>query len=92
MFGSSLMIAPVYTENAKGRAVYIPEEMEEIRCTKEKGLISGMPEKRLLEKGMHYIPCKPEEIVFFKKKNHTIAVSKSAMNTANLDMKNLEKW
>ena len=92
MFGSSLMIAPVYTENAKGRAVYIPEEMEEIRCTKEKGLISGMPEKRILEKGMHYIPCKPEEIVFFKKKNHSIAVSNSAMNTANLDMKNLEKW
>ncbi len=92
MFGSSLMIAPVYTENARGRAVYIPETMEEIRCTKENGLISGSPLKRTLEKGMHYISCAPDEIVFFKKAGEKLMVSKSALNTSELDLEHLEQW
>ena len=28
MLGNEIMIAPVYTQNAKGRYVYLPEEMK----------------------------------------------------------------
>lgn len=92
MYGEDLMIAPVYTENARGRTVYLPENMTMVRCTKEAGLISGKPEMTSLKKGAHYVSVEPNEIVFFIKEGHHIKVSESAQNTALLDMENLETW
>ncbi len=53
MIGESLLIAPVYEQNARGRYVYLPEEMLQVRvkCSE-----SNRMETSVLPAGHHYIP------------------------------------
>lgn len=50
MVGESIMIAPVYEQNAKGRYVYLPERMKLVR-------FRGPEDRKeeVLEKGHHYV-------------------------------------
>ncbi len=78
MVGEGIMIAPVYTQNAVGRYVYLPEEMLMVRMT--------APEEKkfeVLKQGHHYISAALNEVVFFVKKNHVVllAVLGDAVNT-----------
>lgn len=50
MLGNEIMIAPVYTQNAKGRYVYLPEEMMLVKF-----LPDGSITEEILPKGHHYI-------------------------------------
>ena len=60
LFGKSIIIAPVYNQNAKGRMVYLPDDAMEVRME------SGNKYKlSLLSKGDHYISCNLNEVVFF---------------------------
>ncbi len=70
MVGESIMIAPVYTQNAKGRYVYLPEEMLMVR-------MSSLENKtcEVLEKGHHYVDAALNEVVFFVKKNHVLPLA-----------------
>ena len=86
------MIAPVYTANATGRSVYLPEPMTCVVCSKGKGLESGTPEMIQLEKGMHFINVPLNQIVFFIRKGKQIPVTAPAPTTAELNMKNVEYW
>lgn len=93
MLGGELMIAPVYVPNAAGRTVYIPEEMYCVRCRKGNGGCGeGTPEQILYKKGVHFIFCAPNEVVFFIKKNHAVPVVLPAANTASLDYHTLSWW
>lgn len=60
LLGESIMIAPVYTQNAKGRYVYLPEPMKLVRL---KGM--GHMETEVLEQGHYYIEIPLDEVVFF---------------------------
>ncbi len=60
LFGESIMIAPVYVQNAKGRYVYLPEPMKLVRL---KGM--GQIEEEALGQGHYYIEVPLEEVVFF---------------------------
>lgn len=67
MVGESIMIAPVYTQNAIGRYVYLPEEMLMVRMKS--------PEERIcevMEKGHHFVNIALNEVVIFVKKNHML--------------------
>lgn len=70
MVGESIMIAPVYTQNAKGRYVYLPEEMMMVR-------MKSLEDKRceILEKGHHYVDIALNEVVIFVKKNHMLPIA-----------------
>lgn len=70
MVGESIMIAPVYTQNAAGRYVYLPEEMMMVR-------MKSLEEKSftVLEKGHHYVDIALHEVVFFVKKNHMLPLA-----------------
>lgn len=71
MVGESIMITPVYTQNAKGRYVYLPEDMMMVRMKS--------PEDRVcevLEKGHHYINIALNELVIFIKKGHLLPMVK----------------
>lgn len=89
MVGDSLMIAPVYTQNAKGRYVYLPEEMLMVRMKS--------PEKReyeVLSGGHHYVDIALNEIVLFVKKDHMLpfAVVGEQVRTTK-DMENADcEW
>lgn len=93
ILGDSVMIAPVYTPNSIGRTVYLPESMYCISCKKENGGCGcGYPEQVLLEKGIHFIKCSSNEVVFFIKKNRSIPVVNVAENTSKIDLSKLEWW
>lgn len=88
MVGESVMIAPVYIQNAVGRYVYLPEEMLMVRMRS--------PEEKQFEvlgQGHHYISVALNEVVFFVKKNHILLMAvleKEVRTTADLDMAKYE--
>ncbi len=85
MVGDSLMIAPVYTQNARGRYVYLPEDMMLVRLSS--------PEKReyvFLEKGHHYIQVEIHEMIFFIKTDKMIPLAMPEQNTDSMNFQQLE--
>ncbi len=80
MVGESIMIAPVYTQNAKGRYVYIPEDMVALRLNSDSTITESE-----IKKGHHYIDIPLNEVVFFVKKGHCIPLCDSARNIESLD-------
>ncbi len=82
--GDSLMIAPVYTQNAKGRYVYLPERMKLIRMR-----AGDRYTEEILEKGDHYISVPVEEIVFFLREGKALPLAAPAENVASLDEERL---
>ena len=89
LVGDSLMIAPVYTQNAKGRYVYLPEDMLMVR-------MSAMDNRtcEVMEKGHYYIEIALNELVIFVRKNHVLPLAKMGENvltTADLE-ENSYEW
>lgn len=60
LLGESIMIAPVYTQNATGRYVYLPEKMKLVRMKSMTDI-----KTEVLEKGHYYIDVALDEVVFF---------------------------
>lgn len=84
LVGDSLMIAPVYEQNATGRTVYLPEEMMLVRLTKCGDLLI-----KVLEKGYHFIEVDVEEVVFYIRKGKVLPLCESANRVEELDFENL---
>lgn len=70
LVGDSIMIAPVYRQNAKGRYVYLPEDMLMVRMRSAEERT-----EELMEKGHHYVDIPLNELVFFVKKNHLLPLA-----------------
>lgn len=70
MVGESIMIAPVYTQNACGRYVYLPEDMLMVK-------MKSLEERTCQEmkKGHHYIEIPLNEVVFFIKPGHMVPLA-----------------
>lgn len=60
LMGESIMIAPVYTQNATGRYVYLPEKMKLVRMKSMNDV-----KTEVLEKGHYYVDVALDEVVFF---------------------------
>lgn len=87
--GESIMIAPVYRQNASGRYVYLPEEMMMVR-------MKSLEEKHceVLKAGHHYVDIALNETVFFVKKNHMLPLAvldDDIRNISGID-KNRYEW
>lgn len=87
MVGESVMIAPVYTQNAKGRYVYLPEDMVQIRLNADASITESK-----IEKGHHYIEVALNEVVFFIKGNHCIPMCDTANNVDNIDYSTIKLY
>lgn len=83
MLGDECMIAPVYEQNKSGRNVYLPEDMTFVKLSGENVF------KEELKKGWHYLEISLNEVPLFIKKGKSIPLAKPALNTAQLDIKNL---
>ena len=81
MIGESLLIAPVYEQNARGRYVYLPEEMLQVRvkCSENDRM-----ETTVLPAGHHYIPVELDEVVFFVRKGHILPIAKGGDRIQNV--------
>lgn len=84
ILGNEIMIAPVYTQNAKGRMVYLPQDMI---------LVRFMPDGKIIQEkisaGDHYIEVPLNEVVMFVKLGSVVPVAKPALNSDKLDYDNL---
>ncbi len=85
MLGGELMIAPVYEQNARGRYVYLPEDMLFV-------LFDGADrfEAKRLEKGDHYIEVGLNQVPVFIRRNRLLPLCRAAQTTSALDRNTLE--
>ena len=74
------MIAPVYTQNAKGRYVYLPEEMMFVKF-----LPDGTISQEILEKGHHYVEVALNEVPLFIRKGKAIPVADVAQTVKDIN-------
>ena len=70
LLGNEIMIAPVYTQNAIGRYVYLPEEMMFVKF-----LGNGNMFQEVLPKGIHYVEVALNEVPLFIRKGCAIPVA-----------------
>lgn len=80
MIGNEIMIAPVYTQNAKGRYVYLPEKMLFVKFTKDDHYTEA-----ILEKGCHYVEIALNEAALFIREGKCIPIVKAAETVEALD-------
>ena len=85
LLGNEIMIAPVYEQNARGRYVYLPEEMKFVKF-----LPDGTIAEEILEKGVHYVEVALNEIPLFIRKGKCIPVAEAAECVAALDTENMQ--
>ncbi len=80
MLGGEIMIAPVYTQNAAGRTVYLPEEMMFVKF-----LPDGSISTEILPKGLHYVDVALNEVPLFVRKGCAIPVADTAETVDAID-------
>jgi len=79
LLGESLLVAPVYEQNAEGRYVYLPCDMTQITWQ------DGRARQEHAAKGDHYVHVPLNAVVFFIKKGHTVPLCRPALSTQELD-------
>lgn len=84
MLGNEVMIAPVYTQNARGRYVYLPEEMKFVKF-----LPDGSISEEILAKGHHYVEIALNEVPLFIRSGKCIPVAEAAEYVDALDTEHL---
>lgn len=80
MLGDGCMIAPVYEQNARGRHVYLPEDMLMVRFRAWNDIdLVRMP------KGHHFVRLQMNEFPLFIRRGHVIPMVKPAEYVAGLN-------
>ena len=87
LLGEGVMVAPVYTQNASGRHVYLPEAMKLYRIRSVDDY-----DTELLPAGHHYVRCALDEVLLFIRPGHAVPVARPASCTAQLDDTDLTLW
>ena len=83
LLGNEIMIAPVYEQNARGRYVYLPEEMKFIKF-----LPDGSISEEVLAKGIHYVDVALNEVPLFIRSGKCIPVAEAAECVKDIDTEN----
>ena len=81
--GGSIMSAPVYRQNEKGRLVYLPESMKMVKIKS----VTDYREK-VLPRGDHYIEIGFDETVFFIAPGKALPLANPVSHVEELDDKN----
>lgn len=85
LVGNELMITPVYEQNARGRYVYLPEQMKMVRFKED-----GTMETEIRKAGHQYIDVALTDVVFFIRPDRLIPLVKSAQCTQEIDFDQFE--
>ena len=81
LVGDSIMICPVYEQNARGRYVYLPEDMLLWKCSKY-----NEASAEVVNKGHHYLDVDIDETPIFIRKNKMLVMAtKEAKRVENID-------
>ncbi|MBE0450046.1 MAG: DUF5110 domain-containing protein [Clostridia bacterium] len=87
LLGDSLMLAPVYEQNSRGRSVYLPEKMVLWKVTAFEHLNEEAFE--LMEEGYHFVDVALNEIPLYLKPGKLVVLTKPENRVSNLDESNL---
>ena len=79
LLGDGVMLAPVYTQNAAGRYVYLPEPMRLYRLRS-----AADRDAEMLPAGHHYVRCALGEVLLFVRPGHAVPLTAPAPCTAKL--------
>ena len=85
LVGESIMIAPVYRQNANGRYVYLPDDMKLCRFRSYDDY-----DTEIIEKGHHYINAALNEVLVFIRKGHALPLAVPANRTGLIDYSDLK--
>lgn len=85
LYGDGLMLAPVYTPNAKGRYVYLPESMLLWQLKAHNDY-----EMKVYEKGHHYIEAPLDTTTTFIRQNKLVVLNQPAKRIDDINMDILE--
>ncbi len=80
LVGDSIMIAPVYEQNAVGRYVYLPEDMLYVVFRS-----SSLRRYQVMSRGLHFIPAAVNEVPMFIRKNKILPLCRTAQCTDQID-------
>lgn len=78
--GESIMLAPVYQQNADGRSVYLPEDMKLIRFRSCEDYT-----EEILSAGYHYISAALNETIMFLREGHVLPLAQPAQNVEQIN-------
>ena len=84
MFGDEIMLAPVYTQNASGRYVYLPEEMLFVKF-----LPGGAIRQETLAPGHHYVEIALNEVPMFIRRGCCVPLAEPAETVGAVDASRL---
>ncbi|MBD7911832.1 MULTISPECIES: TIM-barrel domain-containing protein [Clostridium] len=84
ILGNSLMIAPMYKQNSKGRYIYLPEKMLLCKLNHEGKLLF-----EVCNEGSKFFHCLLEETIFFVRKNRILPLVESENKVKDLSLKEL---
>ena len=79
LVGDSLMMTPLVEKRKNKRAVYLPEDMTKV-------LYDGSFHTRQLEKGYHEIHVRPNQVVFFIRKDCLVPIAEDAERVEQVDL------
>ncbi|MCI9132928.1 MAG: alpha-glucosidase [Lachnospiraceae bacterium] len=80
MLGGEIMIAPVYTQNARGRYVYLPQEMKLVKF-----LPDGSLYEEILPQGHRYVEIALNEVALFIRQGKCIPLAREAQYVEAID-------
>ena len=85
--GDSIMIAPVYKQNAVGRYVYLPEDMFMIRfrSLEDRDIVP-------MKSGHHYVDVALNEVLIFIRKGKTLPMGKAAQTIDGVSTDNFTMY
>lgn len=78
--GDSIMIAPVYEQNAIGRYVYLPEDMLYVVFRS-----SSMRRYQIMGRGLQFIPAAVNEVPMFIRRNKILPLCRNEQCTDKID-------
>lgn len=87
MIGESIMIAPVYEQNAIGRNIYLPEKMKQLRFKNTQVI-----EEQIMPKGYHHVEIDLDEVVIFIRKGYLLPLAEAAESVDAIDYENLKVY
>ena len=86
LVGESIMIAPIYKQNAIGRFVYLPEKMKLLRFRSVDDY-----DEEILEKGDHFVKADLQEVLVFLRPGHVLPLAEGKLeSTDDIDIEKMK--
>ena len=86
LVGESIMIAPIYKQNAIGRFVYLPEKMKLLRFRSADDY-----DEEILEKGDHFVKADLQEVLVFLRPGHVLPLAEGKLeSTDDIDIEKMK--